>query len=73
MNFIEIITKLCGNKAQKDMRAVRPYVDKINAVYAELQPLSNDRLRERTEKLKKHIADAVAPMKQEIARLKGTC
>ncbi|MBQ9339367.1 MAG: preprotein translocase subunit SecA [Paludibacteraceae bacterium] len=72
MNFIEIITKLFGNKAQKDMRAVRPYVDKINAVYAELQPLSNDRLRERTEKLKKHIADAVAPMKQEIARLKGT-
>ena len=29
MNFIEIITKLFGNKAQKDLRAIQPYVDKV--------------------------------------------
>ena len=72
MNFIEIITKLFGNKAQKDMRAVRPYVDKINAAYAELQPLSNDALRARTEQLKERIAAAVKPLKDEIASLKGS-
>ena len=31
MNFLEIITKLFGNKAQKDMRAIQPYVDKTKA------------------------------------------
>ena len=31
MNFLEIITKLFGNKAQKDMRAISPVVDQIKA------------------------------------------
>ena len=36
MGFVEVITKLFGNKSQKDMRAVMPYVEKIKAVYAEI-------------------------------------
>ena len=36
MGFIEVITMLFGNKSQKDMRAVMPYVEKIKAVYAEI-------------------------------------
>ena len=39
MGFIEVITKLFGNKSQKDMRAVMPYVEKIKAVYAEIDAL----------------------------------
>ena len=31
MNFVEISTKLFGNKSQKDMRAIMPYVEKIKA------------------------------------------
>ena len=31
MGFIDIITKLFGNKSQKDMQAVMPYVEKIKA------------------------------------------
>ena len=48
MNFIEIITKLFGNKSQKDMKAIKPYVDKINSIYPTLSKLSNDDLRART-------------------------
>ena len=33
MNFVEIITKLFGSKAQKDMRAIQPVVDQIKAEY----------------------------------------
>ena len=36
MNFLEIITKLFGNKAQKDMRAISPVVDQIKAAYEPL-------------------------------------
>ena len=33
MNFLEIITKLFGNKAQKDIRAIQPVVEHIKAQY----------------------------------------
>ena len=45
MNFLEIITKLFGNKAQKDMRAIQPIVDQIKAVYETIDALPNDELR----------------------------
>ena len=72
MNFIEIITKLFGNKSQKDMKAIKPYVDKINSIYPTLSQLSNDELRARTEVIKERIAAHVQPQKDEIAQLKST-
>ena len=72
MNFIEIITKLFGNKSQKDMKAIKPYVDKINSIYPTLSKLSNDDLRARTEVIKERIAAHVQPQKDEIAQLKST-
>ncbi|MCQ2334545.1 MAG: preprotein translocase subunit SecA [Paludibacteraceae bacterium] len=71
MNFIEIVTKLFGNKSQKDMKAVKPYVDKINAIYPSISALSNDQLRARTEEIKAKIAEAVRPQKEEIEQLKA--
>ena len=71
MNIVELITKLFGNKAQKDMRAIQPYVDQVTAVYPEIDALSNDALRERSAALMQKIADAVAPKKAKIAELKG--
>ena len=72
MNFIEIITKLFGNKSQKDMKAIKPYVDKINSIYPTLSKLSNDDLRARTEVIKERIAAHVQPQKDEIAQLKSS-
>ena len=51
MNIIEFITKLFGNKAQKDMREVQPYVDMVKEVYPEIDALSNDDLRARSQAL----------------------
>ena len=72
MNFLEIITKLFGNKSQKDMREVMPYVQKINAVYPDLAKLSNDELRAKTEEIKQQVAAYVQPQKDEIASLKAS-
>ncbi len=71
MNFIEIITKLFGNKAQKDMRAIQPIVDKIKAEYETIDQLSNDELRARSAALMTKIADCVAGKKARIAELKA--
>ncbi len=71
MGFLELITKLFGNKSQKDMRAIQPYVDKITALYPEIDALSNDRLRERSAALMAKVADRVADKKARIAELKN--
>ncbi len=72
MNFLEFITKLFGNKSQKDMRAIQPYVDKIAAIYPEIDALSNDKLRERSAALMEKIAAYVAEKKQRIADFKAS-
>ncbi len=71
MNFIELITKLFGNKAQKDMREIMPFVERINAVYGEIDALDNDALRQRSAALMQKINEAVAPDKTRIAELKN--
>ncbi len=72
MNLIEIITKLFGNKAQKDMRAIAPYVEKIKAVYGEIDSLTNDDLRARSQALMDNIQASVSDQKQKIQQLKST-
>ena len=71
MDIIKFITKIFGNKSQKDMREIAPYVDKIKEAYKEIDGLDNDALRSRSADLQKRIADAVAPDKQRIAELKA--
>ena len=72
MNFLEIITKLFGNKAQKDMRAIQPVVEKIKAAYVEIDKLSNDELRARSWGLMDKLQEAVKPQKDRIAALKAS-
>ncbi|MBR1480601.1 MAG: preprotein translocase subunit SecA, partial [Paludibacteraceae bacterium] len=70
MSFIEFISKIFGNKSQRDMREIMPYVEKIKAAYAEIDALSNDALRARSAALMQRIQDEVAPSKQRINALK---
>ena len=55
MGFNEFIGKLFGNKATRDMKEIKPWVDKVKAIYPEISKLSNDELLARTEELKKYI------------------
>ena len=72
MNFLEIITKLFGNKAQKDMRAIQPIVDQIKAQYEAIDALSNDELRARSWALMDKLQEAVRTQKERIAELKAS-
>ncbi len=71
MGFVEFLQKLFGNKSQRDMREVMPYVEKIKEEYAKLAALSNDELRQCTEQIKQRIANYVAQDKTRIAELKA--
>jgi len=71
MGVGKVLGKFLGNKADRDMREVMPYVDKIKAAYEPLPLLSNDQLRERSAALKQRVSDFVATDRSELEALKS--
>ncbi|WP_446776975.1 preprotein translocase subunit SecA [Macellibacteroides fermentans] len=70
MGFNEFMTKLFGNKSQRDLKEIDPYVNKIKAVYPEIQRLSNDELRAKTDEIKQRIQDYVATENARVEELR---
>lgn len=70
MGFNEFLTKLFGNKSQRDLKEITPYVEKIKAVYPSIQQLSNDELRGKIDDIKKYIQDFVADEKAKVEKLR---
>ena len=71
MAFADILKKIFGSKAERDMKQVRPYLDRILAAYPTIDALSNDALRARTEELKERIRAVEAPFEARIAEIKA--
>jgi preprotein translocase subunit SecA len=59
-----------GNKYDRDMKEINPYVEKVHAAFSKVQDLTNDQLRDMTIDLKKEINDFIAPDEDEIKSLK---
>ena len=70
MGFNDLLKKLFGNKSQRDLKEIEPYIQKIKAISPELEKLSNDELRHRIDVVKQHIQDSVADDRKRIAELK---
>ena len=70
MGFNDFLKNLFGNKSQRDLKEIMPYVDKIKAVYPTIEQLSNDQLRQRIDDIKQKIQDAVSVEKNRIKELK---
>lgn len=70
MGFNEFISKLFGNKASRDANEIRPWVEKIKAIYPQISALSNDGLRERSASLRAKIQGTVTEERRKIAELK---
>ena len=52
MGFNEFLSSIFGNKSTRDMKEIKPWVEKIKAAYPEVEKLDNDALRAKTEELK---------------------
>ena len=71
MSFINSIIKaFVGDKSQKDVKALQPYLAKIKTFESALAALSNDELRARTTFFKEKIEQARAEKDIKIASLK---
>ena len=66
----KFLTKIFGNKYDKDIKEITPYINKIKEVYPGIDSLSNDELRAKSEGLKKHLKDSVKPLEDKVQELK---
>ena len=71
MGFNELIGKLFGNKNTRDMREIQPWVEKVKKAYIEIEKLSNDELRAKTQELKERIKQSAVEENAKIAALKA--
>lgn len=71
MGFNDILSKWFGNKAQRDMRDIRPYVEKVEVIYPAIGKLTNDELRARTLDIRGRIQAYVSAEKSKIQELKS--
>ena len=70
MSFASVIGKVFGSKADRDYKAVKPILQKILAVYPEIDALSNDELRARSAALRHKLSEVEAPFENRIAQIK---
>ena len=71
MGFNEILKKLFGNKSTRDMKEIQPWVQKIKDAYPEIEKLSNDELRAKTQELRKFVKDSAKEEEEKINELKA--
>lgn len=69
--MLEFLSKIFGSKSDRDIKHIRPLVDKIKEEFAKLESLSNDELRGKTSNFKQVIAEYLADIDQEINSLKA--
>ncbi len=71
MSFNSFLKSIFGNKSERDLKKLMPIVRKIQAVYPEIEQLSNDELRERSAAIRAEIQEYVKPQRDEIAAIKA--
>ena len=59
MSFTSFLSKLFGNKSQRDLKEIMPIVNKIKALGPDMEQLSNDELRDAITTVRKAIADSI--------------
>ena len=68
---MDIFKKFLGNKSQRDIKEIMPYVEASLEFYEKIRKLSNDELRNKTVEFKQKIADHISEKGREIEELKG--
>ena len=51
----DVLGIFLGNKYERDLKEINPYVDKIHLEFEKVKGVSNDELREQTDELRKEI------------------
>jgi len=70
MSFLNSVLKVfVGDKSKKDVKALQPLVDQIKSFENELEGISNDELRDKTNTFKLKIAEDISELTEKITAL----
>lgn len=67
----DVLKKFFGTKSERDIKEIRPYVEKTLAAYTRIDKLTHDQLRAESAKLKQIIADRIASEEVKKRDLRG--
>ena len=70
MSFTDVFKKIFGTKADRDMKAIKPTLDKVLEAYKAIDQLSDDELRAKCQALKDKIQAAIAADETRVAQIK---
>ncbi|MBQ6086503.1 MAG: preprotein translocase subunit SecA [Bacteroidales bacterium] len=70
-SFIGVIKKVFGTKQDRDMKMVKPILEKVLSAYSDIDKLSNDALRERSRELRNALLEVEAPFEKRIGEIKA--
>ncbi|MDD7437270.1 MAG: preprotein translocase subunit SecA [Bacteroidales bacterium] len=70
MGFNDFLSKIFGNKSQRDLKEITPMVNKIREQYEQVKQLSHDELRNRTAQIRQSLQESVQEERMQIAKLK---
>ncbi|MGN1232803.1 MAG: preprotein translocase subunit SecA [Candidatus Cryptobacteroides sp.] len=65
-----MIKKVFGTKSDRDMKKVRPVLEKVLAAYETIDKLDNDALRAHSAELKRKLREVEQPFETRIAEIK---
>lgn len=68
--MLKLLQKLFGNKKEKDIKELQPYVTKILAEYGKLRNISDDELRARSDVFRERIQTQIKGIAAEIVAKK---
>ena len=71
MSFTSFLSKLFGNKSQRDLKEIMPIVNKIKALGPDMERLSNDELRDTITRVRQSIADSTATLENSNKELRA--
>lgn len=69
-SIIKGISKIFGDKSERDIKTMKPIVDQINGYFEQYKSLSNDELRAKTTEFKNRIAEHLKSIDDELTELK---
>jgi len=70
--MVKFLSKLLGNKADKDLKIITPFANDIKAMEGSIAELSNDQLRAKTYEFKERIKSYIENEESEIKHLKDS-
>ncbi|MCR5822600.1 MAG: preprotein translocase subunit SecA, partial [Bacteroidales bacterium] len=65
-----ILTKIFGNKSQRDLKEVQPFLDATLKVYPQIKELDNDQLRAKTIEFRERIRKAIDEEETQLQKLR---